>query len=89
MRGRDVSLLRIEREARGLEDPEDEHADRGRDEERSTSDAVAQKPRDDRDDEVVDVEDAVDEQLGRRVGDCMQSSVSTKSTSWKSLREGD
>ena len=63
--------------------------DGGCDEERPAADLVAEQPGDDGDDEVVNVEDAVDEQLGRRVGYCVQSSVSTKPTSWKSLREGD
>ena len=59
MRSLNVSLLRVQREARRLEDPEDEHADRRRDEQRPPPDLVAQQPRDDRDDEVEDVEDAV------------------------------
>ena len=66
MRSLDVSLLRVQREARRLEDPEDEHPDRRRDEERPSPDLVAQQPCDDRDDEVVDVEDSV--LSGRRDG---------------------
>ena len=80
VRRRDVSVLRVERKARGLEDPEHEHTydikmssqpgaeekaqsieltDRGRDEQRPPSDLVADEASDDRDYEVVDVEDPV------------------------------
>ena len=68
MRGLDVPLLRVQCEASRLEHPEDEHADRRRDEERSPSDLVAQQPRDDGDDEVEDVEDAI--LLVPRLGVC-------------------
>ncbi len=40
------------------------------DEQRPTPDLVTEQTGDDGDDEVVDVEAAVDEQLSRRVGDC-------------------
>ena len=77
---RDVPVLRVEREARGLEDPEHEHTcnvemssqpgaeekaqsieltDRGRDEQRPPSDFVADEASDDRNYEVVDVEDSI------------------------------
>ena len=63
--------------------------DGGRDEERPAADLVAEKPGDDGDDEVVDVQDAVDEQLGRRVGYCVQSSVGTETQDDVMRREGE